>query len=108
MTYVIIKDTATAEIYTLPLHDALPISFGAEGGFYSLRALRPRSDGRKVSDTILGPGAFGLGPSQASPLAVADDRTWRSEAHTSELQSRQSLPSRLLADTSTTATHAPP
>src|SRR3712207_8797337 len=30
--YFFFNDTATTEIYTLSLHDALPISFGARGG----------------------------------------------------------------------------
>src|SRR5690554_2441207 len=32
-----LNDTATTEIYTLSLHDALPISFGVEGGDHSPR-----------------------------------------------------------------------
>ena len=32
--------------------------------------------GVHCTDSVLGPGSFGLGPSEASPLAVADDRTW--------------------------------
>src|SRR3989339_2022589 len=65
------NDTATTEIYTLSLHDALPISApagesgGAPGGFLPDRALRPRA---------------------------------RSEEHTSELQSLAYLVCRLLLE----------
>src|ERR1035437_11009749 len=61
------NDTATTEIYTLSLHDALPISFGNGG-----------------NDHISG-GTFGV-----------MNLLFRSEEHTSELQSRQYLVCRLL------------
>src|SRR3712207_9591417 len=73
------NDTATTEIYTLSLHDALPICFllGCFGG--PLRgALRPGRD-----------------------LGIASGRApgaQRSEEHTSELQSRQYLVCRLLLE----------
>src|SRR5215208_8534116 len=63
------NDTATTEIYTLSLHDALPISAGGRrgaGGGGASRRARPR------------------GP--------------RSEEHTSELQSRGHLVCRLLLE----------
>src|SRR5215203_4379989 len=63
------NDTATTEIYTLSLHDALPI-----------RSLRPRAS--RV-------------PSAERRTAR---RTHRSEEHTSELQSRQYLVCRLLLE----------
>src|SRR5438552_4073454 len=80
----IYKETATAEIYTLSLHDALPIL---------LRELRLR--GRAQSLPLVrrwrpprprGTGAPGAGP------AV------RSEEHTSELQSPDHLVCRLLLE----------
>src|SRR3712207_9213874 len=76
------NDTATTEIYTLSLHDALPIStrgivshgglgrIGAKRHVYDARGIRRR--GRAGSD--------------------------RSEEHTSELQSRQYLVCRLLLE----------
>src|SRR5260221_8834183 len=71
------NDTATTEIYTLSLHDALPIS-------------------------SLGPGRSGTAecsprtqrPPHARPAADAD----RSEEHTSELQSHSDLVCRLLLE----------
>src|SRR6476620_12803323 len=67
------NDTATTEIYTLSLHDALPIS----------ASMRPS---RKASCASSG--------RIQSPPAVAV----RSEEHTSELQSRQYLVCRLLLE----------
>src|SRR5256885_10457467 len=63
------NDTATTEIYTLSLHDALPIS--------GLQHLRPHAD----------PAARPRGP-----------RRRRSEEHTSELQSPCNLVCRLLLE----------
>src|SRR2546428_2440760 len=64
------NDTATTEIYTLSLHDALPISRGSSGR--SSRRRRSRSG--------------------------APERDRRSEEHTSELQSRSDLVCRLLLE----------
>src|SRR5437899_4388802 len=71
------NDPATTEIYTLSLHDALPIS--SAGG--------PRR---------VGPGVRGTGPGgHPRPRALAGDR---SEEHTSELQSLRHLVCRLLLE----------
>src|SRR3712207_6880109 len=91
------NDTATTEIYTLSLHDALPISFRAERS--ALRPLRaPRADG-----------AAGGRAGRADPMSAPPDLSvivvaynsadlLRSEEHTSELQSRQYLVCRLLLE----------
>src|SRR2546426_247241 len=68
------NDTATTEIYTLSLHDALPIS-GTPG----------RRGGRRRAD-----------PPRASPAPRRAPRASRSEEHTSELQSPCNLVCRLL------------
>src|SRR3712207_6970393 len=76
------NDTATTEIYTLSLHDALPIS-----GDDVVRAhgvLQPQADG--LEHLV----ARGVAP------AAVDRLELRSEEHTSELQSRQYLVCRLL------------
>src|SRR5438445_7576988 len=65
------NDTATTEIYTLSLHDALPISGGQEAA-----------------------GQPGDRPAAGAARAARD----RSEEHTSELQSRQYLVCRLLLE----------
>src|SRR3712207_9093223 len=71
------NDTATTEIYTLSLHDALPIS---SWGMTS-----------------------GRSPSCSGPRRATKSTSWpaapgRSEEHTSELQSRQYLVCRLLLE----------
>src|SRR5690349_23482228 len=85
------NDTATTEIYTLSLHDALPICpADREGGGEHQGAGRQR-DGRA--------GAFlaRIGQGDADlHRHVGDDR--RSEEHTSELQSRRDLVCRLLLE----------
>src|SRR2546427_1973138 len=75
------NDTATTEIYTLSLHDALPIS-------RRLRAL-----------TLWLLGRFGgaFRPMRRLPLAPLR-RELRSEEHTSELQSQSNLVCRLLLE----------
>src|SRR5712672_4593477 len=71
------NDTATTEIYTLSLHDALPISGAAAGG------ARRAGQGRAVEPD-------GERPGQRGEL--------RSEEHTSELQSLAYLVCRLLLE----------
>src|SRR3712207_8847977 len=91
MWYMIFfNDTATTEIYTLSLHDALPISRlarrsnrprGHEPHHRRCHARDPPGDRRA--------GAAGEGPGRLRA---------RSEEHTSELQSRQYLVCRLLLE----------
>src|SRR2546430_10057257 len=75
------NDTATTEIYTLSLHDALPICI-AEADLFGF------SLGGLVACAI----ALGA-PARAGKLIVA-----RSEEHTSELQSQSNLVCRLLLE----------
>src|SRR2546430_13449687 len=63
------NDTATTEIYTLSLHDALPILFPPDATIPST-------------------------PSSTSSQLLS----WRSEEHTSELQSQSNLVCRLLLE----------
>src|SRR3712207_7167686 len=87
------NDTATTEIYTLSLHDALPIS--NQNGDYTetaeqmIQDLLPVIQNQEVN--ILG-GCCGTSYEYIRALAK------RSEEHTSELQSRQYLVCRLLLD----------
>src|SRR2546427_13145048 len=81
------NDTATTEIYTLSLHDALPISIS--GTNRAPRALANWYTGyakrlRKAENSLW------KGPLQPSK--------WRSEEHTSELQSQSNLVCRLLLE----------
>src|SRR3712207_7413000 len=77
------NDTATTEIYTLSLHDALPISMPAASA----------SDRKvKLLASMLPASRSGTTSTLARPA------TGRSEEHTSELQSRQYLVCRLLLE----------
>src|SRR5687767_15266143 len=84
-----VNDTATTEIYTLSLHDALPIFSGVAG-----RRLRDRdlSDSRRWIDR--------LNPRPEAPgsAGCAGKGIKRSEEHTSELQSLAYLVCRLLLE----------
>src|SRR3712207_9284621 len=89
LIFFFFNDTATTEIYTLSLHDALPICGG-----------RARA---RVRPSVLEWGGGTLRPrSLAAALfrggARPRRRACRSEEHTSELQSRQYLVCRLLLE----------
>src|SRR2546430_5784851 len=97
MLFFFFNDTATTEIYTLSLHDALPICAAA-------RAL-PSS--RNRSSHARGPSPGGSGCREATlretPVAAESGRQRtapraRSEEHTSELQSQSNLVCRLLLE----------
>src|SRR3712207_8873409 len=85
------NDTATTEIYTLSLHDALPIS---------PRSNRKRSHQANFRCSFSTPHVQSqhtvLG--KARVVVQSDDLQARSEEHTSELQSRQYLVCRLLLE----------
>src|SRR2546430_8450459 len=77
------NDTATTEIYTLSLHDALPISRRAASG----RSRRRTRSGRSSA-----------GSRPASSRRASARGGPRSEEHTSELQSQSNLVCRLLLE----------
>src|SRR5947209_13661732 len=81
-------DTATTEIYTLSLHDALPISPSTPPSWHT--SPRPSAPNLGPSPTPT-PAPWATCWPAASPKA-------RSEEHTSELQSRQYLVCRLLLE----------
>src|SRR5437667_2030820 len=89
---------AAAGIYTLSLHDALPISGRAWAGGPGRRRVSPRS--RAAGPSAVAdppPDARTAGPSRGGS-ATADGpaaRLLRSEEHTSELQSHHELVCRL-------------
>src|SRR5258707_4877797 len=88
LSFFFFNDTATTEIYTLSLHDALPIYERGE---------RPDAVGVRVE-------VLDVEAVVAEPRAAVGDRALvgevvaRSEEHTSELQSRQYLVCRLLLE----------
>src|SRR2546421_10870321 len=80
------NDTATTEIYTLSLHDALPISVAEVlGQVHEVEPLQQLLD-------RLGPHVH------FERVAVLGPAELRSEEHTSELQSRSDLVCRLLLE----------
>src|SRR3712207_8652042 len=90
------NDTATPEIYTLSLHDALPISVAGGGGRGRQARRRAAAPGRAVA------GLRRAGHRHGGARDPGHDRRGaglaRSEEHTSELQSRQYLVCRLLLE----------
>src|SRR3712207_7342719 len=90
LLFFFFNDTATTEIYTLSLHDALPILEGKMDALKIPEALDEiwtlvRRSNKYIDETM--PWA----------LAKEEDKR-RSEEHTSELQSRQYLVCRLLLE----------
>src|SRR3712207_8887221 len=85
------NDTATTEIYTLSLHDALPISYGRGILGALIGAMTPAQQHhfcRAVVEQAL----------NECMRMLARMEMLRSEEHTSELQSRQYLVCRLLLE----------
>src|SRR3712207_9367588 len=85
--WVFVNDTAPTEIYTLSLHDALPISVPGELRLPLYLRLRHR--------ILAALASLPLQLVQGLPLHPPGGR---SEEHTSELQSRQYLVCRLLLE----------
>src|SRR2546422_3099591 len=96
MIFFFFNDTATTEIYTLSLHDALPIYGGpprptrAPLPAPAPTPARARRAHRSAGDPK---GSAVVGAQHAAPLLAT-----RSEEHTSELQSRLHLVCRLLLE----------
>src|SRR5258708_25271878 len=84
------NDTATTEIYTLSLHDALPISRVGEPRFGALDFLRQRLVALRKLHLLPAP--------QLLAQSLVASGPSRSEEHTSELQSPDHLVCRLLLE----------
>src|SRR3712207_8751521 len=93
------NDTATTEIYTLSLHDALPIWVSAPNSTSLSKSITQRANFRM---DMAGPSSASGGktmftrlpsPSRASTIGLL-----RSEKHTSEIQSSPYLVCRLLLE----------
>src|SRR3712207_8790767 len=85
------NDTATTEIYTLSLHDALPILQVASPP--DILAQRRQEERGGVDAAVVGTVRHGAQPGELTQPDLV-----RSEEHTSELQSRQYLVCRLLLE----------
>src|SRR5688572_32690449 len=85
------NDTPTTEIYTLSLHDALPICPAAW-------APASTSSGRPSTPTSPTPTGCRGAPACAPIWAASTSTPSRSEEHTSELQSQSNLVCRLLLE----------
>src|SRR3712207_6919286 len=98
--YFFFNDTATTEIYTLSLHDALPICHLRNE--IVRHPLGPRSSLRwveRVPDAASDDRTHVQSHRETiSALQARNTRRQRSEEHTSELQSRQYLVCRLLLE----------
>src|SRR3712207_8906185 len=88
------NDTATTEIYTLSLHDALPISPRTASSARTGASIRTRSR-RRCGATPRADRSSAAARRSASRRRRTPSR---SEEHTSELQSRQYLVCRLLLE----------
>src|SRR3712207_6873744 len=89
--YFFFNDTATTEIYTLSLHDALPICARHHQLELLVEVLRARVRAR----------VYRAGGAAVRHHERVHHRALRSEEHTSELQSRQYLVCRLLLEKKT-------
>src|SRR3712207_7602058 len=89
------NDTATTEIYTLSLHDALPIC--GPGSRRGRRRPSRRRATSRCARSSAGRGSRCTGPPSARRVRRSTTSR-RSEEHTAELQSRQYLVCRLLLE----------
>src|SRR3712207_8655423 len=99
------NDTATTEIYTLSLHDALPIwpqrsaTDRSSPGRSSPAATATTSSSSRAAQLAVTPSASSSASTRCRSMRS------RSEEHTSELQSRQYLVCRLLLEKKTSQSH---
>src|SRR2546425_5278239 len=104
MFFFFFNDTATTEIYTLSLHDALPISIQRK------RPSTPRisapSSARKLCWGKCPSTTWRIASWEATSASVTRSfGAFRSEEHTSELQSLAYLVCRLLLEKKKTGSH---
>src|SRR3712207_8063109 len=92
LSFFFFNDTATTEIYTLSLHDALPISKATTHRGVGGIGMEGRLGKRKGSLPLEILSWFWMSVTSRSRVSS------RSEEHTSELQSRQYLVCRLLLE----------
>src|SRR3712207_8584372 len=95
MSFFFFNDTATTEIYTLSLHDALPILPNDLDESQRLRLEQADDRQADFEPEVAHRGSGHLRPQRWPGVDRDQDR---SEEHTSELQSRQYLVCRLLLE----------
>src|SRR2546430_7903536 len=102
MNFFFFNDTATTEIYTLSLHDALPISAISNGIVVSPNSATIQRMGRMKRGPPLPVQYMAFGNGVARTMGGMDSarmsRPARSEEHTSELQSQSNLVCRPLLE----------
>src|SRR2546430_12335273 len=104
--FFFLNDPPPPDIYSLPLHDALPIGRRSSPGIDSPQSLyttrRQRIVAPRLEETMSNVRRFVLAALAGSVLAAAQpalaQTTLRSEEHTSELQSQSNLVCRLLLE----------
>src|SRR3712207_7022945 len=94
LLFFFFNDTATTEIYTLSLHDALPISMRTSPSSAFALSTSFISSGSGSWWSVPYIARTGSSPNQGRTASTSV----RSEEHTSELQSRQYLVCRLLLE----------
>src|SRR5690606_41428750 len=96
LSHLLLHDTPTPELYTLSLHDALPIF---EHMLFKGTPTRSAKEIAREFDRIGGDiNAYTSKEYTCYYAKVVDDHAARSEEHTSELQSRENLVCRLLLE----------
>src|SRR2546422_6703193 len=97
-TFFFFNDTATTEIYTLSLHDALPISNRALAVQMEQHLSGCHDGAQRVPTKRLMHRIFLCRPAATLCSILTSPNGARSEEHTSELQSRLHLVCRLLLE----------
>src|SRR3712207_8856541 len=100
MLFFFFNDTAPTEIYTLPLHDVLPISRSDGGCVHTDQRPCTRPDAKGQAMPAPATSQRNLA-ARIGGWSAAHWKSARSEEHKSELQSRQYLVCRVLLEKKT-------
>src|SRR5690606_41456772 len=102
LCFFLFNVTATTEIYTLSLHDALPIYALKTPVHQDTNTSSLRSDvcpePENSAPATQSPSVIDLPATQGQSVSITEAHIARSEEHTSELQSRENLVCRLLLE----------
>src|SRR3989442_8689810 len=99
-SFFFFNDTATTEIYTLSLHDALPIYSSVVGSVGRRERLGASGRSDRAQSTMMADVGtrYAVNATRFRLYLVPTSAIMRSEEHTSELQSRPHLVCRLLLE----------